>query len=299
VCAFTVSWMSTTVSAIAVRSASVRSTRRDRSGWLMPGSLRAIAAVGWRSKIDDQAVLRPRRRPRGRALRQPHRSRTGGIFVNMPPAVLQLAAYSGGRRRTTRHDPGGDWRHIVRDTTGGALPEHLATLVEQFAEYLAGNPKLSELTRQAYPQRVRAFLRWLEAADLDGVAGDPLVDERAAQAAVLAYEQWQRTVARRAASTINAHGVAVGAFYAWRGVQVDVVRHEVTPQRRSLELAERRRLDHYVGTAASLRERAVYGVLRYGGLRRSELVHLDIGDVALSGHGGAITVRHGKGRSLR
>lgn len=187
----------------------------------------------------------------------------------------------------------------LSDRTRGSLPVPLAELVAQFAEYLGRNPKLAAQTRQAYPQRVRAYLRWLEAADLDGVAGDPLVDERAAQAAVLAYEQWQRTVARRAASTINAHGVALAAFYAWRGVQVDVVRHEVTPQRRSLELAERRRLDHYVGTAASLRARAVYGVLRYGGLRRAELVHLDVGDVALSGHGGAITVRHGKGRSLR
>lgn len=187
----------------------------------------------------------------------------------------------------------------MRDDGSGALPEHLATLVDGFAEYLASNPKMSQLTAAAYPQRVRQYLRWLDATDLDGVAGDPLVDEQAAQAAVLAYEQSQRTVARRAASTINAHGVAIAAFYAWRGLRVDVVRHEITPQRRALHTAERRRLDRYVGTAATPRERAVFGVLRYCGLRRGELVGLDVGDVVLSGQGGAVTVRHGKGRSLR
>ncbi|MCP2256299.1 integrase/recombinase XerC, partial [Prauserella aidingensis] len=217
----------------------------------------------------------------------------------MPRVVLRLAAYSRGRQWVTRHDPDGDWRHILRDDASGALPERLAALVAEFAQYLASNPRMSQLTREAYPQRVRAYLRWLDSVDLDGVAGDPLVDEGAAQAAVLAYEGWQRTVARRAASTINAHGTAVAAFYAWRGLRVDVVRHEITPQRRALDTAERRRLDRYVGTAATSRERAVFGVLRYCGLRRSELVGLDVGDVVLSGQGGAVTVRHGKGRSLR
>src|SRR5690606_39273266 len=73
-------------------------------------------------------------------------------------------------------------------------------------------------------------------------------------------------------------------------------------------------LDHYVHTCHETRQepagvtrpilmpadkKVVFWVLRYAGLRRAELVHLDVGDVSMTAHGGSIVVRHGKGGRTR
>lgn len=192
-----------------------------------------------------------------------------------------------------------------------ALPPELDPLVDAFRTHLNGLPKLSENTRAGYVTRLRGYLRWLDTAVLDGVAGDALTDFRSAQHAVIEYRRWMMTAGKRSGNTVNAHLTAVEAFYAWRGIAVSAPRLDVVPNRRALEADERARLDNFLATAPepgevpdarfplSKRDQALLKLLRYTGVRLNELAALDLDDIPMTDRAGAVKVRYGKGGKAR
>ena len=103
-------------------------------------------------------------------------------------------------------------------------PEN-AELLAEYADHLEHAP-LSGHTPRTYLGAVRAYLTWLQAAEVDG---DPLNDATAKDWAVRDYRAYLVTVAKRATATVNKHLAALQDFYVWRGLgqPQGVKRHQV------------------------------------------------------------------------
>lgn len=111
------------------------------------------------------------------------------------------------------------------------------------------------------------------------------------------WRAWAKTVARHRATTINNTLAAVDDFYTRRGLGPARARREALPRRAPKALTERqvvgylRAVEHH----ASPRDRVVALLPFYAGLRISEVVGLDLTDVALSARKGTLRIQ-GKGR---
>ena len=157
---------------------------------------------------------------------------------------------------------------------------------------------LDDDTRRAYLSRVRGYLAWLAAADVDG---DPLADPAARDGAVRDYRAHLQTVAKRKPATITTTLAALGDFYTRSGLGTPNAARLDLPKRapRGLDARDSVRWLRTVERWLSPRDRVVALLPYYAGLRLGEVVALDVDDVQLSARKGVITVRSGKNRKYR
>ncbi len=149
-----------------------------------------------------------------------------------------------------------------------------------------------------YLSRVRGYLAWLAAADIDG---DPLAESAARDGAVRDYRAHLQTVAKRKPATINTTLAALGDFYTRLGLGIPNAARLDLPKRapRGLDTRDSVRWLRAVERWLSPRDRVVALLPYYAGLRLGEVVALDVDDVQLSARKGVITVRDGKNRKYR
>jgi site-specific recombinase XerD len=179
------------------------------------------------------------------------------------------------------------------------VPERYAAVFDGYAAALEHAP-LDADTRRAYDSRVRSYLAWLGSAPVTGP--DPLADPHGRDFAGRDYRSYLKTVAKRAASTVNAHLTALDHFYDYYlGLGAVHVQRDQLPRRapRALEAREQKRYLRAVETRKLARDRAIGRLLFYSGVRVDELVSLDEGDVPLSARKGKVIVREGKGGGSR
>lgn len=179
-----------------------------------------------------------------------------------------------------------------------ALPAALETIHGGYTAALAKATMLDEDTRRAYASRVRGYLAWLEAADVDG---NPLSDRHARDGAVRDYRAYLQTVAKRTPATINTVLAAIADFYAHRGLGAPEVRRLDLPHRAPRALTPRqatrwqRAVEHWLNP----RDRVLALLPFYAGLRIGEAVALDLDDIRRSARKGIIIVRSGKNDRYR
>lgn len=173
------------------------------------------------------------------------------------------------------------------------LPPPYDAVLDDYAAALERAP-LAPSSRHKYLSRLRGFLAWLASTAGDG---DPLVDPAARDWAVRDYRGHLKTMRRAAPATINNTLAALDDFFTRRGLGPATARREDLPAARApraLEEREARRYLRAVETGASTRDRVVALLPYYAGLRDSEVVRLDVGDVRLSARKGELQVL-GKG----
>lgn len=179
-----------------------------------------------------------------------------------------------------------------------AAPLALASAVEAARGFAASSR--AENTRRAYASDWRAFTAWAEAA---GVEAHPARPEAvAAYAAHLAGDGRKASTIGRALSSIaTAHKVAGLASPC----DAPVVRETMRGIRRTIGTAPAKRAPVDVATLRSLvshlpaglvgvRDRAMLACGVLGALRRSELVALDVADLAFTADGLEVTIRRSK-----
>ena len=178
----------------------------------------------------------------------------------------------------------------------GLTPENTALLTE-YAAHLEHSP-LSGHSPRTYLGAVRAYLTWLQAAEVDG---DPLADATAKDWAARDYRSYLVTVAKRAPATVNKHLAALADFYTWRGLgQPQGVKRHKPPQRAPKALDPRAKLRYLraVEACPRARDRAIALLPLYAGTRIAETAALDVADVRLSARKGELHLV-GKGEKSR
>jgi site-specific recombinase XerD len=177
------------------------------------------------------------------------------------------------------------------------LPLEYAAALAGYQRTLRSAP-LAGPTRIKYVARVRGYLTWLAASDRDvETDGDPLEEPAGRDGAVRDWRAWAKTVARLRPATINNTLAAIDDFYTRRGLGAATACREALPRRAPKALSNREvvRYLRAVEHCASARDTVVALLPFYAGLRISEVVGLDLDDVALSARKGSLRIR-GKGR---
>ena len=176
------------------------------------------------------------------------------------------------------------------------LPAGYATILRRYTETLATAP-LSAQTRRTYESKVRQYLAWLGAADLDG---DLFKDKHRRDWAVRDYRTHLQTVLKRAPATVNSALAAIDDLYLRQGLgRANAARAELpTIAPRALEKRDAIRFLRAVERTRSPRDRALALTPFYAGTRIAETVALDLDDVRLSARKGILRVV-GKGEKLR
>jgi site-specific recombinase XerD len=176
------------------------------------------------------------------------------------------------------------------------LPAEFAATLEAYAAALEQAP-LSAQTRRTYASKVRQYLAWLQAADVDG---DPLTQPRARDWAVRDYRTHLLTIAKRAPATVNNALAAVDDFYTRRGLGPAAAQRVDLPDTapRALDKRATLRWLRAVEACTAPRDRALAAVPFYAGARIAETVALDVDDVRLSARKGSLRLL-GKGAKPR
>ncbi len=167
-------------------------------------------------------------------------------------------------------------------------------MLDSYVSALAAAP-LAEQTRRTYASKVRQYLAWLTAAELDG---DPLGAADGRDWAVRDYRTHLQTVLKRRPTTINNALAAVDDLYIRRGLG-PALRSGSRSQTGRLERWTRRRRSATSGPCrgAVPRDKALALVPFYAGARIGETVALDV-DVRLSARKGILRI-YGKGERVR
>lgn len=178
------------------------------------------------------------------------------------------------------------------------LGERLERVAEGYEEWLSRQP-LSANTKRTYRTRVRGFLEYLEVTPAE--YGDPLADSHACDYAARDYKTYLKTVSKAKPSSVNLSLAAIDNFYRFMGMGKPEVGREDLPgvAPGALSPEEQKRFLRAVERSALARDRAIARVLFFAGLRVSELVELDNGDVSISARKGRVVVRSGKGDAYR
>jgi len=156
---------------------------------------------------------------------------------------------------------------------------------------------LAAETQRTYYSKVRGYLTWLAAADVDR---DPLTQARARDWAVRDYRTHLVTVAKCAPRTINTALAAIDDFYTRRGLGPAAADRLDLPTQapRALDAKTALRWIRAIQAHPAPRDRVLALLPLYAGLRVSETVALDTDDVRLSARKGNLRVR-GKGTTVR
>ena len=183
-----------------------------------------------------------------------------------------------------------------RGRAAAALSAPYAAVLEEYAAALRAAP-LSEQTRRTYASKVRQFLAWLATGDLDE---DPLTSADGRDWAVRDYRTHLQAVLKRSPATVNNALAAVNDFYIRLGLgPASAARVEITAAApRALDARAQLRYLREVQRCPSPRDQALALVPFYAGARISEIVALDVDDVARSARQGVLRI-FGKGQRVR
>jgi integrase/recombinase XerC len=196
----------------------------------------------------------------------------------------------------------------------GTLEERLThecrAALAMYRAQLDAVPGLSANSRATYVDGVKRYLAWVSDPTTVLDHGNPLTDADAKRWAVLDWKTAAlhgtvrtRAGGKYAASTIRATLEALNDFYSRAGLggvdPGEVARPEPTKKAPvALRGETRRRADRILHTWSDVRDRAVIGMLRYAGVRKSEVCALDVEDVPMSARTGEVRIV-GKGDKLR
>jgi site-specific recombinase XerD len=213
------------------------------------------------------------------------------------------AAQTGSEEAGTTSDTAGASADLTTPTPRrGKAPTSVsdvyATVFDDYVEEVSrpGGP-LDADTVRAYRSRVRQFLAWLPDADTDG---DPLTEPAARDAAARDYRAYLLTVAKRKASTVNAHLTAIDDFFRRLGLGPAAAKRQQLSQTAPRALSDRDRIRYLRAVErAPARDRALAYTEFYAGTRGGETVALDLGDLRVSARKGHLIVRYGKGGKYR
>lgn len=177
----------------------------------------------------------------------------------------------------------------------GALGDAARGALGRYVEDLAGQP-LAARTRQAYAAHVSSYVAWLaERPEAEAALREP----RARDFAGRDFKRHLKVERGWAPSSVNLALAATDHFNRFLGLGPAVVTRERLAQSapRALDDDQQRDLLR-AAEQATPRDRAIV-VLLHTGLRLSELVALDAGDVRTSAREGVVIVRSGKGDAYR
>lgn len=147
-------------------------------------------------------------------------SDTPALAGSQPPAAASdTAAAYGGQAAQPPPRPG---------KKATQIPPAYTAAYDAYARELSrpGGPLDADIVR-AYLSRVRQFLAWLPGAD---TSGDPLADPAARDGAARDYRAFLLTVAKRKASTVNAHLTAIDDFFRHRGLGPAAAKRQELPR---------------------------------------------------------------------
>ena len=176
------------------------------------------------------------------------------------------------------------------------MPASQTAVLADYTKALRSAP-LSDQTRRTYTSKVRQYLAWLAGADLDE---DPLASVAGRDWAVRDYRTHLQTVLKRSPATVNNALAAVDDFYMRHGLgPASAARIEIPAAApRALDHRAQLRYLRAVQARPSPRDQALALVPFYAGARISEIVALDVDDIARSARKGVLRI-HGKGERLR
>jgi integrase/recombinase XerC len=172
----------------------------------------------------------------------------------------------------------------------------LAAVLGEYVEALAAAP-LAPQSRRTYASKVRQYLAWVGAAEVDA---DPLTSTDGRDWAMRDYRSHLQVVLKRSPATVNNALAAVDDFYIRQGLGPgSAVRIEI-PAAAPRALGTRAQLRYLraVQACPSPRDQALGLVPFYAGARIAEVVALDIDDVARSARKGMLRI-YGKGEQVR
>jgi site-specific recombinase XerD len=176
------------------------------------------------------------------------------------------------------------------------LPASETAVLADYTTALRSAP-LSDQTRRTYTSKVRQYLAWLADADLDE---DPLTSPAGRDWAVRDYRTQLQTVLKRSPATVNNALAAVDDFYIRHGLgPASAARVEISPAAPcALDHRAQLRYLRAVQARPSPRDQALALVPFYAGARISEIVALDIDDIARSARKGVLRIL-GKSERVR
>jgi len=158
----------------------------------------------------------------------------------------------------------------------------------------------SEQTRAAYRRAVVVAFKTMKRTELDRVTPDDVASFKSSQ-----QDKAASTVALRLAALRSFYGYAVAAGHAKTDPTKPVKSPKVNPTApRALSLAQARKIVAQIDTSDPTGKRDACAVaLLFSGLRVSEVVGLNVGDVRLEEQGGnqfaRVHIAHGKGNKAR
>ena len=170
-----------------------------------------------------------------------------------------------------------------------------------FAEFLK-DQDISVHTLQALTLDIRKFAKWFASANCE-----PWDIERVTVRDITDFREHLRNK-QQAASTINRNLSTIRKYLKWLfnkdyitvnpAVSVkELKRQPLAPQ--GLTRAEVRKLLREVELRKDIRSKAVFSMILYTGARLSDVVGLEISDMAISERSGTVFFRYGKGSKQR
>jgi integrase/recombinase XerC len=169
-------------------------------------------------------------------------------------------------------------------------------MLAEYKNHLSRLP-LSRHTRRNYLLRVRIYLEWLEATP-DG--SKALTDPAERDFAVREFKLWLLQKGR-SANTVNSTLAAIDNLYLFLGLGSARVRRQALPKLapRALEPEEVRKFFRAVSTSKHQRDRVIALLMLNCGIRISEAVNLNIGDVVMTARRHELIIRCGKNSKRR
>ena len=180
--------------------------------------------------------------------------------------------------------------------------------VEAFLAHLADRNTKSATSR-AYAADLRHFRAWW-----DDAVGLPFSPEEVTESTVHEYRRFMHQTAQLKPVTINRRLATLRRFFAWARSEglsptdptADIGNFSLAPSpprdvsRKELNaLTRAAEKEAQGGSWLAIRNLAIIQVLRYTGLRRSEVAALALDDLTLRERSGMLVVRSGKGEKYR
>ncbi len=176
------------------------------------------------------------------------------------------------------------------------------TLPPLVDEYLNAND-FSPHTAKAIRFDLAKFIRWFESANQERFDVSRVTTRDVAD-----FRDHLARVRRQAVSTVNRALVSVRRFLAHLVRSGELPGNPAQPVKelrrmptvpKGLSAAQVRKVLREVELRQDNRAAAILGLMVFAGLRVSEVVGLELGDLDISARSGRLTCRHGKGNKLR
>jgi site-specific recombinase XerD len=171
-----------------------------------------------------------------------------------------------------------------------------------FSEFLS-EQDISKATVSAGTLDIRKFAKWFTTANRE-----PWDIERVTIRDIIDFRDHLRTEKKQAASTINRNLSTIRKYFKWlfdKGyisvnptISVkELKRQPLAPQ--GLTRSEVRKLLREVELRRDVRNKAIFSMILYTGARLSDVVNLELSDLAIGDRSGTVFYRYGKGSKQR